>query len=89
MFLIFNMNREIINLDNVATIETTEFTDDEVKVFLVTTANKFFLGDFLSPGHNNAFCKEFIVKKEEWLKFIVAVNEGKNTFVFKCRTMEE
>ena len=89
MFLIFNVNREIINLDNVVAIEATDFSDDEAKVFLVTTAIKFSTGGIFSPEQHNAFCKEFFVKKEEWLKFIDAVKTGKNTFIFECITQEE
>jgi hypothetical protein len=89
MFLIFNVSREIINLDNVVAIEATEFSDDEIKIFLVTTAIKFNAGSIFSPEQHNAFCREFFVKKEEWLKFTDAVKTGRNTFIFECITQED
>ena len=82
MFLIFD-DSEIINLDNVVSIEAYQKSEDEIEVIIATTAIRFYSGDgvFSAPNHYNLFSKTFIIKKEKWFELLNALKKGQAVFV--------
>lgn len=80
MFLIFD-NSEILNMDNVVSIETENYSDTEVRMIIVTTAIRYYQADFLTgPEHYNAYCKEFVIENKQWVELLEAIKNGKNVF---------
>ena len=87
MFLIFE-DREIINLDNVATIEAEQNSDDKVDVVILTTAIMFYNDPFSPvPEHYNSYNKNFIIKKEKWFELLDALKQGQCAFVLNTEEL--
>jgi hypothetical protein len=81
MFLIFD-NSEILNLNNVVYIETENYSDNEVKIIIATTAIRYYPSDFLSgPAHYNGYCREFIIENKKWFELLEAIQNDKKVFV--------
>jgi len=81
MFLIFD-NSEILNMDNVVSIETEDYSDTEVRMTIVTTAIRYYPADFLSgPEHYNAYCKKFIIEYRKCSELLEAIKNDKKVFV--------
>jgi len=80
MFLIFD-NSEILNLNNVVSIETEDYSENEVKITILTTASRYFQGDFLMrPEHYNPYCKEFVIENKKWVELLEAIKNDKKVF---------
>lgn len=81
MFLIIG-NSEILNLNNVVSIEAEDYSKDEVKIIIVTTAINYYHGDYLTgPEHYNAYCKNFVIEKKKWDELREAIQNDKKFFV--------
>jgi len=81
MFLIIN-NSEILNLDNVVSIETENYSENEVRMIIVTTAIRYYPASYLSgPEHYNAYCKEFIIESRKCSELLEAIKNDKKVFV--------
>jgi hypothetical protein len=81
MFLIFD-NSEILNMDNVVSINMEDYSENEVKIIITTTAIRYFLGDYLaSPGHYNSYCIELVIENKRWFELLEAIQNDKKVFV--------
>jgi len=80
MFLIFGS--EILNLNNVVSISTEEYSENEVKLIIVTTAIRYYPGDYLTGSdHYNAYCKEFIIEAKKCSELLKAIKNDEKIFV--------
>jgi hypothetical protein len=81
MFLIFD-NTEILNMDNVVSINMEDYSDNKVKIIIATTAIRYFLGDYLtSPAHYNSYCVELVIDNKKWFELLEAIQNDKKVFV--------
>jgi len=80
MFVIFDS--EILNLNNVVSIAMEEYSENEVKITIVTTAIRYYSGDYLTGSeHYNAYCKEYIVEAKKCSELLKAIKNGEKIFV--------
>jgi len=80
MFLIFDS--EVFNLNNVVSIEMESYSENKVKLIIVTTAVRYYHGDYLSgPDHYNAYCKEFVIETKKYSLLLEAIKNDEKVFV--------
>ena len=73
---------DIVNMENIISIDPIERVEDEVKIEISTNAVLYHPGEAFIPEQTFVWNKKYIIKTKKWLEFIEAIKQGHKVFAF-------